>query len=186
MRIAPTLLVSLSLTLAACSAEAPAPNPDSGDNAASQPAPESPGATGTETAAGTVYGEPIGAAPLVALADLSANMADYDGQRVRVEGLVTDVCAKRGCWVRIGAEEGPVSVRFKVVDGVIVFPMSAKGAQIEAEGLVTRHELDLQATRDALAREAEEKGEEFDAATVTEPRVYYQFAGLGAVVRSAD
>jgi hypothetical protein len=180
MRITHTLVLVLPLVLAACSAEAPPPGAD--------PAATADTSTANETGSvdGTVYGEPIGDAPLVTLAELTANVADYEGQRVRVEGLIIDVCAKRGCWMNIGAEEGSDYVRFKVVDGVMVFPMDAVGAQAEVEGTVQRLEYDLETTRKVLAHEAEESGEEFDESTVTEPMVVVQLAGIGAVVRPSE
>ena len=171
MRLARTLALSLVCTLpmafAGCCAEPPPSETSAADG-------------------GTVYGEPIGDAPLVSLSELNANLAQYEGKRVRVEGMITDVCAKRGCWMVIGAEEGADSVRFKVTDGVMVFPLDAKGARAEAEGTVQRIEHDLETTRNVLAHEAEEAGEAFDPSTVTEPMVVVQIAGIGAVVRSNE
>ncbi len=181
MRIVSFLLVVLSLSLVACSAEAPSDEPAAGAPSADEATSEV-----AEGAEGTVYGEPIGDAPLVTLAELNANVADYEGKRVRVQGLIIDVCAKRGCWMNIGAEEGSEYVRFKVKDGVMVFPMDAKGAQTEAEGTVQRLEYDLETTRKVLAHEAEESGEDFDPGTVTEPMVVVQLAGIGAVVRPTE
>ena len=114
MRIALSLALIVPLALAACSVEAP----DSGKAAPTPDAVE--GGAPDDAASGTVYGEPIGEAPLVTLAELNANVSDYEGERVRVEGLIIDVCAKRGCWMNIGAEEGSDYVRFKVTDGVMV------------------------------------------------------------------
>jgi hypothetical protein len=182
MKIARTLAILLPFALAACTAEAP---PKEGGAA---PAAEA----GTETAdvqdsgkktdKGTVYGEPIGEAPLVAVPELVANTDAYAGKRVRVTGLITGVCAKRGCWMTVGLEEGPEEVTFKVTDGVIVFPMSAQGKWTEAEGTVQKVELDLEGTRKFLAHKAEEGGEEFDPTTVTEPMTLVRLAGIGAVV----
>jgi hypothetical protein len=169
MRIVLSLLLMLPLTLAACSGEATDAGP-----------------TSTGSGDGTAYGEPLGDAPLVDLHELVANTVAYEGQRVRVEGLVTDVCAKRGCWMNIGAEEGPDQVQFKVTDGVMVFPMDAKGGYAEVEGTVELIEMDLDATKNFLAHEAEEAGADFDATTVIEPMVMVRLAGHGAVIRSAE
>jgi len=178
MRIVYSLLLALPFALAACSAEAPGV-----DSASSDPAGVE---ASTGSGDGTAYGEPIGDAPLVALHELVSNSVAYEGKRVRVEGLVTDVCAKRGCWMNIGAEEGPDYVQFKVTDGVMVFPMGAKGGHAEVEGTVERIEMDLDSTKSFLAHEAEEAGEDFDATTVTESMVMVRLAGHGAVIRSAE
>ena len=182
MRITRTLLAIVPFVLVACTAEAPPP--DSGAVAPEGSAVEvavEPG-TGVETENGTAYGEPIGEATVVELTELVANTDAYSGQRVRVSGMVTGVCAKRGCWINIGAEEGPQEVTFKVVDGVIVFPMSAQGKWVEAEGTVQKIELDLEKSRSYLAHKAEEGGEEFDPATVTAPITLVRLSGIGAVV----
>ena len=162
------------LALAACSAEAP---PPAAPGAASHAAPV------VEPPQGTSRGEPLGDAPLVALADLYAQPDAYAGKRVRVEGLVTGVCAKRGCWINIGAEEGPEEVTFKVDDGVMVFPMSAQGGWVVAEGTASKVVLDVERARKYLAHKAEESGEPFDPASVSEPLTLVRLAGLGAVVR---
>jgi hypothetical protein len=185
MRLVLTLLIVLPLSLVACREEVSVPA-KAQVAASTDGAPVTADSAGTETNEGTAYGEPIGDAPLVTLAELVANTEEYEGEQVRVEGLVTDVCAKRGCWMNIGAEEGPDYVQFKVTDGVMVFPMDAKGGHAEAEGTVQRLELDLEATRNFLAHKAEEAGEEFDATTVVEPMVIVRLAGTGAVIRSQE
>ena len=71
--------------------------------------------------------------------------ATYVGKTIRIDGVATAVCAHMGCWMAVAAE-GPVgnegggnvpapTIRLKVDDGVIVFPMSAKGRKVSAEGV---------------------------------------------------
>lgn len=119
----------------------------------------------TGTPYGTPYGEAVGAAPAVAVADLVSSPHIWEGRKVRVEGVVTDVCPKRCCWM------------------TFVVPMGAKGKWTVAEGIVRRIELTLERTRDYLAHLAMEKGESFDPASVTEPKVLVKLEGAGAVIR---
>jgi len=61
----------------------------------------------------------------------------YVGKTLRVDGVATAVCTHMGCWMAVapeGDEQGP-TVRLKVDDGVIVFPVTAKGRKVSAEGL---------------------------------------------------
>lgn len=61
----------------------------------------------------------------------------YVGKTLRVDGVATAVCTHMGCWMAVAAEgdeQGP-TVRLKVDDGVIVFPVSAKGRKVSAEGV---------------------------------------------------
>ena len=106
---------------------------------------------------------------------------------VRVEGLVNDVCPMKGCWIDIVEADTPAdrakTVRFKVEDDVIVFPAEAKGREVVAEGILRAREMDEEAARAWFHHLAEEKGEEFDPASVTGPMTVYQIEGQGAVLR---
>ncbi|MHC4548596.1 MAG: DUF4920 domain-containing protein [Planctomycetota bacterium] len=132
---------------------------------------------------GTVYGAGVGDAPPVAISRLCDRIDEFEGRRVQVEGLITDVCPKRGCWIKLASDREYEDVTFKVTDGVIVFPLSAKGKYAVAEGVARKVELSLERTRDYLAHLAEEKEEAFDPASVTEPLTFVRLDGLGAVVR---
>jgi hypothetical protein len=67
----------------------------------------------------------------------------YVGKTVRIDGVATAVCAHMGCWMAVAAEgvenaggnEQRPTIRLKVDDGVIVFPVSAKGRKVSAEGV---------------------------------------------------
>jgi hypothetical protein len=69
--------------------------------------------------------------------------ATYVGKTIRIDGVATAVCAHTGCWMAVTAEgnEDPggdvraPTIRLKVDDGVIVFPVSAKGRRVSAEGV---------------------------------------------------
>ena len=71
------------------------------------------------------------------IASVTAKPADFVGKTIRVDGVATAVCTHMGCWMAI-APEGQLdapTVRLKVEDGVIVFPVSAKGKKVSAEGV---------------------------------------------------
>jgi hypothetical protein len=135
--------------------------------------------------ASTVYGEGITLSEGVSVADLLADPDSWVGQRVRVEGRVTDVSAKGGSWIAIAGEstgsEAP-TIRFEVADGDITFPVDVKGRRVMAEGELVRLELDRKAAEARSRRLAEEKGVPFDPATVQGPATVYELRGSGAVV----
>ena len=133
---------------------------------------------------GTVYGDGVKATETLKISELVAKADELEGKSVRVEGLVTGVCAKRGCWFQMASDKEFESITFKVVDGVMVFPMSMKGKYAVAEGVVQKTPLDLEQTRAFLAHKAEEAGEKFDPESVTEPLTIIQLKGTGAVVRA--
>ncbi len=72
--------------------------------------------------------------PIVALVE---RPADFVGKTIRIDGVATAICEHMGCWMAVAAEDNPTgtTVRLKVEDGVIVFPISAKGKKVSAEGV---------------------------------------------------
>lgn len=132
------------------------------------------------------YGEPLREAKEIRIAELLEDPEQFVDQRVRVVGLVDDVCPMKGCWVDLIEKQGSEKVRFKVQDDVIVFPASAKGQEIVAEGVVKAIDLDLESARQWFAHEAEEKGESFDPESIQEAVRIYQIAGEGAELRPAS
>lgn len=138
----------------------------------------------TVAAEGTTYGEGLTGTEIVKISELLDNPDTYVGKTVRVEGLVTDVCPKRGCWMEIASDREFETIRLKVDDGVIVFPMDAKGKRAVAEGVLTKMELTSEQALQHAKHLAEERGEAFDAAAAGDlPKVVYQIRGTGAVIR---
>lgn len=127
------------------------------------------------------FGPGVSAGEVTSISDIFSNPDVYVNKTVRVEGTAVAVCEHRGCWFNIASDlEGQV-LRFKVQDGVIVFPMEMVGETMRAEGVFTANELDLETTRKLCEREAAATGEIFDPESVTECRTVYQLSGIGAV-----
>ena len=141
---------------------------------------------GTGTAAareeGTKYGEGVSLATATPINELLAHPDAYVGQKVRVDGVVEAVCAEMGCWIELRDPQGGKGLRFKVEDGVIVFPASIHGKHAVAEGTFRKITL----TRDqgiAYAKhQAEELGKAFDPERDPIPSLIYRIDGTGAVV----
>ncbi|HEV8578601.1 MAG TPA: DUF4920 domain-containing protein [Thermoanaerobaculia bacterium] len=113
----------------------------------------------------TVYGAGVKLDETLKISTLLADPDHYAGQKVRVEGTVTDVCSMQGCWMEL--EENPQArVRCKVDDGVIVFPISAKGKTGRAEGTVETIPMTRGDYVTWQKHLAEERGQTFDPATV--------------------
>lgn len=128
------------------------------------------------------FGQALSQDSLTAISDILANPNTYLGKKVLVQGRIVDVCKKRGCWMEIAGDKEFESIRVKVDDGVIVFPLSARGKMAKVEGILEKYELTLEQTIKRLEHHAEEQGEEFDPATVTEGLTFYQLRGLGALI----
>ena len=83
----------------------------------------------------TSYGDGVTLKEAVAIDTLLANPDDYIGRTVRVDGVITGVCKKRGCWMQVTDSESGNGVRIKVEDGVMVFPYTSMGSEASAEGV---------------------------------------------------
>ena len=112
---------------------------------------------GTES---TTYGDGVTLSDAVAIPNLLANPDDYVGKKVRVDGVITGVCKKRGCWMQITDPESGEGVRIKVDDGVIVFPYEAMGSEAAAEGVFEAIKLPPEQIEARKAQEAKEAGAE--------------------------
>jgi hypothetical protein len=142
---------------------------------------------------GTTYGKGVTLDKPVAIAELLAAPDAYVGKKVRVEGVVSAVCAKRGCWMTVTDPESGKGVRIKVEDGVIVFPMEAMGRKASAEGVfevvAPAGEHAAQAKHGEHAEHAEQTEASGSPHLCTDQEkaaakaaASYQIAGIGAVV----
>ncbi len=116
---------------------------------------------------------------------VSAILDDPDaflGKMVRVEGMIIEVCAKRGCWIYLAGDRQGEKIQVKVTDGEIVFPMSASGRTGIVEGVVEELQLSKDQMIQYLQHLAEEKGQPFDPATVKDERMI-RLRGLGAEIK---
>lgn len=135
-----------------------------------------------DPACAETYGGGVTLTETTSISKILADPDTYVGHRVRIEGEVTDVCPRKGCWMEIAEPEGD-RLRIQVEDDAIVFPPTAKGKPAAAEGVVERISLDREAYGRWMSHLAEERGETFDASTVGDgPFHILQLRGLGAQV----
>lgn len=109
------------------------------------------------------------------IANVVERPKDYVGKTIRIDGVATAVCTHMGCWMAVapeGAEKGP-AVRLKVEDGVIVFPVSAKGKKVSAQGVFEA------VGTSAEAKEAAGEHAKHDPSASQQ----YQLKATGAVIR---
>ena len=109
------------------------------------------------------------------IADIVSNPEKFVGMTLRIDGTATAVCAHMGCWMAVSESvaEGAATVRLKVEDGVIVFPVSAKGKRAAAQGVVQRVTADSEG-QSAAAEHAKAQGKPAPVA--------WQIKATGAVV----
>lgn len=132
---------------------------------------------------GGLYGTPVTASEIVEIVSLNETPEQFLDRTFVVEGTVSQVCPMRGCWIDLADATG-ATIRVKVEDGVIVFPLSAKGRHARVQGNLEKIELSEEDARGWRQHEAAELGEEFDPASVTGPQVIWRVRGRGAEIES--
>ena len=123
----------------------------------------------------TKLGEGVTLKEPTAIAALVARPGDYSGKTIRIDGVATAVCTAMGCWMAVASESapnGPV-VRLKVEDGVIVFPVTAKGKKVSAQGV-----FEAMSDADEHAKEAAGEHAKQDA----KASAAYQIKATGALI----
>lgn len=128
------------------------------------------------------YGNKLTVKETTKISDIVANPEKFNGKRVLVQGPIVDVCKERGCWIKIGSDKEFESIRFKVEDGVIVFPLELKGQNAKAEGVVSVKTVSVEEQIKSGEEHAKKEGTTFDASTIKEAKVILQIKGEGAQV----
>lgn len=178
------LLAALVAAIAGCDKGPPARGEAAAKMAAESAASATPSAAAATAApAGTAYGAGVKLTTATSISDILSNPDTFKGKSVRVEGMISDVCAQRGCWMELAGQAAGEKLRFKVDDGEMVFPVETKGKYAVAEGVVAVNELSLQDSRDYAEYQAKEAGRAFDPASVTAPMRIVRLDGVGAVLR---
>lgn len=128
------------------------------------------------------FGKGVSLSEETAISSILDTPADYVGKKVKVSGLIIDVCSKRGCWIYLAGDRDFEKIRIKVTDGEIVFPMEARGKVATVEGVVESMVLTREEVIKRRKHHAEEKGVAFDPATVTSGETVLRIRGLGASI----
>ena len=131
------------------------------------------------------YGQTVSKTNQLSIYELISSADKYLGKNVVVNAQIDDVCPMRGCWMNIFDEKTSASLRVKVTDGDIVFPLSGIGNNVVAEGIFTKLNLTEDQARNWKVHLAEEKGITLDLDSIMlAPEDYYEYriACLGAEI----
>jgi len=133
------------------------------------------------------YGQEITLTEKAKISEILENPANFEGKKVLVEGTVVNVCEKRGCWIELASDKEFETIRVKVKDGEIVFPMEAKGktALVEGEFYSFNVESEAECGGDCAdhKKEGNEEGKKEDCKhEKKEVKTIYQIKGLGAKI----
>lgn len=121
------------------------------------------------------YGKGAKVSEAVSLEQIFASPDKYLNQEVTVSGEITDVCPKAGCWLKLKGDVKGISLRVKVKDGEIVFPIASVGSKVIAKGTLSEIKFSAEQALEYFAHIAEEKKEKFDRETAS--RILSNLAG---------
>jgi hypothetical protein len=146
---------------------------------------------------GKSFGKDITEKETTKISQILESPESYDGKVVKIEGTIVNVCETRGCWIEIASDKEYQTIKVKVEDGVIVFPMEAKGKPAVIQGEVYSFVPTVQSDceddcGDKEKEEKIEKAEKVESASKTadaccsgkkeEVKKVYQIKGQGAVI----
>lgn len=100
---------------------------------------------------------------------------------VKLEGSIVGVCARKGCWMTLAGDKEFQTLRIKVEDGVMVFPMTAKGKTAVVEGQLYKIVLNKKQVAEIKSHKCEDNKKE--AKNAKEGNVIYQFEPTGVVIK---
>ena len=129
-----------------------------------------------------IYGEGADPKSKTPISEIMKDPTKYKGKTVTVGGMVVDVCKKRGCWMTLKSDAEYKTLRIKVKDGVMVFPMSARGKTATVKGVFSSRSLSKDQTIEYLRHKAKEQKREFNPAEVKKGITVYQVNAKGAII----
>jgi len=128
------------------------------------------------------YGKEISLTEKTRISDILSDPESYVGKTVLVEGTVIKVCAKRGCWIELSSDKEFETIRIKVKDGEIVFPMETSGKTALVQGEV--YSFTYETEQECSGKEcSHEKGEDPECNHKEKiSKKIYQIKGIGAEI----
>ena len=123
-----------------------------------------------------VFGAGVKLQKALRLRDVAKKLDAVKGKTIRIDGLLRDVCRKKGCWVVL--KDGKHEVRVKFKDYAFFVPRDATGRRAILQGV-----LSTKTISEALAKHyAEEGGNPAAAKTIKGPQTVLSFMATGAEV----
>ena len=107
----------------------------------------------------------------------------YITEDVTVKGAIVSVCEKSGCWMKLASDKKFQTLRIKVRDGDMVFPIAAKGKTAFATGKLVANKMNKEKAIAYLDHMAKEANEDFDPGSVNdEGMTIYQLTPTGVTI----
>ncbi len=126
--------------------------------------------------AGMVFGEKVTAKGAIDINDLASKVSE-EATTVKIKGVVSEVCTKEGCWLKMKTADGNMMVKMK--DHAFLVPVSINGKEIVVEG---KAKMKVTSVKE-LQHFAEDAGKsELEIAEIKEPKKEIVLNAVGILV----
>lgn len=137
--------------------------------------------TGALYAEAMKFGKDLTIKETTSISSLLEKPEAFLNKAVKIEGSIVGVCARKGCWMTLAGDKEFQTLRIKVDDGVMVFPMTAKGKTAVVEGQLYKIVLDTKQVAEIKSHKCADNKK--DAAAAEEGKAIYQFKPTGVVIK---
>jgi hypothetical protein len=128
--------------------------------------------------AGVTYGAGAKAKKAITVAELEQKLAANPTYTGRVKGVVTSVCEKKGCWMKLQQANGEgMMIKFK--DYKFFMPKNIVGKEVVVDGVA---KITLTSVDDLQHYAEDAKKSKEEIAKITEPKKEVEFVAKGVLV----
>lgn len=127
---------------------------------------------------GQKFGTGVSKGDVKKVAQIEATMGDQKTANMKIEGKVTEVCVKKGCWITLATPNGE-NMRVTFKDYAFFMPMDIVGKTVVLDGLAKKQTISVETLRH-YAEDA--KKSEAEIAKITEPKKELAFEAKGVVI----
>jgi len=125
------------------------------------------------------FGKIIEAGGAISIEEFVKRMEGEDTLYVKIEAIASEVCQKKGCWMKVETTEGK-SMRIRFKDYGFFVPKDISGRSVVFEGIAFKDTISVE----DLKHYAEDEGQsEEEIAEITEPEIKTSFLANGVLIR---
>jgi hypothetical protein len=127
---------------------------------------------------GKSFGEGVKKGEVISTAQVDAKLGESTKKDMKVTGLVTLVCQKKGCFMNLEAPDGN-TIRVSFKDYAFFMPKDLAGKKVVIDGFAERTETSVEDLKH-IAEDAKKSPEEI--AKITSPKKEIVFEAKGVVI----
>ncbi|MFD0940124.1 DUF4920 domain-containing protein [Pedobacter boryungensis] len=127
---------------------------------------------------GKSFGEGVKKGNVITTAEVNAKLGEETKKDMKVTGLVTLVCQKKGCFMNLEAPNGE-TIRVNFKDYAFFMPKDLAGKKVVIDGFAERTETSVEDLKH-IAEDAKKSAEEI--AKITKPKKEIVFEAKGVVI----